>query len=159
MKQHKPVTKGYIYHRLIELEGQIILTLRALERWRGGTPVELYDIIDSIGWAQRMMKSYQLRQWLAEVDDIYTEYNQPGAHFKNHLTDTELSAAYHQELMSDPDKLKTLKQLKELDEQHGIIPRGPWTIPPQGARPTAGQVRDEAPGIQKNAQDFRPSSE
>ena len=116
----KPITREYIYHRLLQLENEIVLTTAAIKRHRGGLPIELIEIADTVLWAQRMMQSIRLRYWLFEDADE-EEFGCAGEQYKYFLKDQETALEYYQ---NNPDKMKLLKQLGEEDRKNGILPRG-----------------------------------
>ena len=120
MPYKKPSTKDYIYHRLIKLESEIVLTVAAIERRRGGVPIELVEIKDTVKWAQHMMKSVMLRFWLGDTDD----FGSGGEMYGWFMSDRELAQAENERLSKNPDKLQLLKDLKLEDERNGIVPRG-----------------------------------
>ena len=123
MKRRRKITKGYIYHRLLRLESEIILTEAALRKWRGGYPTSLSDILDSIQWARRMMKSLMLRYWLHDVDDIMEEYNASDIPFKNYDLDREMMEQESERIKDNPHLQQTLENLSKQDIENGIIPR------------------------------------
>ena len=120
MPYKKPITKAYIYHRLLQLENEIVLTMAAIKRHRGGLPIELIEIGDTVLWAQRMMQSIRLRYWLFEDSDE-KEFGCAGEQYKYFLKDQETALEH---LQKHPEKMKLLKQLGEEDKKNGILPRG-----------------------------------
>ena len=119
-RSKKPVTREYIYHRLLQLENEIVLTLSAVKRRRGGLPVELIEIADTVLWVQRMMQSIRLRYWLFEDADE-EDFGCAGKQYKYFLADKETALEY---CKNNPDKMKLLRQLGEEDRKNGILPRG-----------------------------------
>ena len=123
MTNKKPTTKAYIYHRLIQLESEIVLTLAAIKRRRGGLPIELIEIADTARWAQRMMQSIRLRYWIFEDSDE-EDFGSAGEQYRYFVMDQEMQKTALDEYHENPEKMKLLRELGEEDRKNGIIPRG-----------------------------------
>lgn len=121
-KSKRPITKGYISHRLLKLEHEIILTDSAIRRWRGSAPIALHEILESARWAKHMMGSYQLMYWLSELPDI-SEWP-ASKQYEYYLTDRETPLEEYRRELKDPTKQKIIKYLQQKDQENGCIPKG-----------------------------------